>query len=531
MPSLFFKPQWKAMVKEKYLKQSPANNNPALLDVLHDVIMSHPQLEGKNTRYKYKLFESIALSKLAMEMIEKSPKKIRAWLREQLKESTPIWDTAWNPPIRDAWMRAQREQVSWKENSKLHFASVEICSIKVDDKLPYSFDPNQQIAIWFSTNPQVPLREKEKQCLIKRGLHNPACKNTLIYSSAILTTAAQKVMINFKEKHNLSLINIDHINLPLSPVSRKLLELAKTELSLLSKGGNPAAASDLIRWIHEIMEGNVYADIDLPLNPEMKGKELTTPKAGLPVVLNMGSITRKRNPKSTEEALSLNTDIIAFSEHSDTAVFMEHMASQILKAYEDPFTTLTNADKLTGGNIGICHSAAFNKIKMKKGTIFDLRKAVTDCITIKDFYILLGKDQFQKEFKLTPNSLSNLEFHALYNGELSVLYSKNEYNLSEKMNEVRQRYFKPLVEEISGPGIIFTAFGGAESFTNQHYRSTGQLPTIKNRVMEGFACSNGMTAFESDNIPPWQTPIDVFNTMTFNPEGLSWLPPTPPGKR
>jgi hypothetical protein len=47
--------------------------------------------------------------------------------------------------------------------------------------------------------------------------------------------------------------------------------------------------------------------------------------------------------------------------------------------------------------------------------------------------------------------------------------------------------------------------------TNQHYRSSGQLPTIKNRVMER-ACANGMTAFELENIPSWQTPIDVINT-------------------
>lgn len=530
MQKLFTDPQLKIKpkVKEKYLKQNPLKNNLALVDVLYDVIISHPQLKAKNTRYKNELFETIALSKLAMKHIEehtKNPGKVKKWLTDQLKESTPIWDAAWDSPIRDAWMREQLEQESWDEDRKLHFASVEICSIKVDDKLPYSFDPNQQIAIWFSTNPQVALREKEKQCLINRGLHNPVCTNTLIYSSAILNTEARKDMIRFAKKHKIILIDIDHLDMYLSPVSRELLELVKTELSMLGKGGNPAAASDLIRWIPEIMEGNIYADIDLPLDPAMKGKKLPPQKAGLPVVLNMGSITRRKG-KHREEALSMNTDIIAFSDHHDTTVFMEHTALEIVKAYKDPFTALEKADKLTGGNIGICHTKAFNKIKMKNGTLFDLRQAVSACVTINDFYLLLGKDQFQKEFKLTTQSLTNLELHIRYNAKLLLLQTKDGSNLNEKMNEVRQKYFKPLVEEISGPGAILTAFGGAESYNNHHYRSKAELPTIKTRVMEGFACSNGMTAFQSDNIPPWQTPIDVFNKMTFNAEGLSWIPPT-----
>ncbi len=467
---------------------------------------------------------SISKNKLAREQAQaaaKKPQGLKKWLSKQITATAPVWDQAWNHPVRNAWAKQKYEQSARAQDEQEQFADLTIKGFKIDEYLPYNFDTNSQMAIWFSINPAVGIREKEKLCLIARGTHNPQCHNTLIYSSALLNAQAKKDLEFFAKENNITLIDIDNLNLALSSKSKQLLALAQLELKNIGKGGNPAAASDLIRWIPEIMEGSVYADIDLPLDPQMKGKANPPQKAGLPVVLNMGSITKKTKQKAGQEALSLNTDIIAYSTNASTSDFMEAVASDLITAYNDPFTALTQADA------NISKTAAFKKTQKANGTIFDLRMAVNQCKTIVDFYHFLGEDLFKAHFKLTPKSMENFACARAYNLKIPQLVTSDGRDLNQIMTKIKQDYYKPLVEEISGPGAVFKSYGGANALSNPRYRSNAPLPTVNTRALEGFGCSNGMTAFRSDNIPGWQTPEEQFKNMVFNAEGLSWLPSSP----
>jgi glucosyltransferase Lgt1/2/3 len=471
---------------------------------------------------KYLLYMHIINSPLAMSDIsrfEGDLLKVRIWLTKQLKSPTPIWSPAWKPPIRNAWARQEFKNPLLYFEDREKFADVTICGFKIDPRLPYRFNPKRQVAIWFSTSPKVAIRDKEKAKLIKRGTSISNRENILIYSSKLLDDSAKADLKIISSNNHIVLIDIDNLTLTLSDTSKELLQLAQLELSLLGKGGNPAAASDLIRWIPEIMKGSVYADIDLPVDDSKIEKPMFHPVSGLPVVFNMGSITYTRLPTYQQgENCTINTDIIAYSNHANTTVFMNRVAKVILETYKNPFQILVES------HAPICETQAFkDMLNNPKATLFDLRKLVSDCSTLKDFYHLLGKDLFCKKFNVSTNTLGSLEICFKYNQEIPQYLLKNRDYITSKIIELRTYYFKALVVEISGPGAIYRAFGGDKNLHHTNYRKDCLLPVSNARAFEGFGCVNDMTNFVSDNIPPWRLSDEEMSKKSFNEDGLSWI--------
>lgn len=171
-----------------------------------------------------------------------------------------------------------------KEDEEL--ASIKLAGLAVTEDT-YKLDTNQEIAIWFSNNRKVAIPNRQKKQLASRAV-NKSKTQKLIYDSSLLDSEANSDLINYAKEHNIQLIDIHTIDSAnFSATSRQLLALAPNELDHIGTGGNPASASDIIRWIPEIMGEGVYADIDLSVDPNMQ------PEAnpiGLPVLLHMGSM-------------------------------------------------------------------------------------------------------------------------------------------------------------------------------------------------------------------------------------------------
>lgn len=378
----------------------------------------------------------------------------------------------------------------------------------------YPLDTREQVAIWFSNNPSQALPNSQKIALSARK--KPTLKETrLVYDSTLLNSAATATLNEFAEANGIKLIDIRKaIKTNLSPLSRQLLELAILELENMKAGGNPAAASDLIRWIPEIMGDGVYADIDLPVDPE---KELAEEKAGLPVSLNMGSIVS--NPISPhyhrQEACTINTDIIGYSKISpDRQQFIGTVGKELIASYTDPFTTLGKAKAL------ICKTAGYRQAK----SLFDLRISVAKCHEDSGYFLkFLGADFLNEEFSLGNIQLAQQLLDTLNPDDFfSVVaqQSKTAISLEGWKSALIAKLFKPLVEEISGPGAVYRAIGGANILTDK-YRN-GRDPSAKLGALEQFGCINKKTHFLSDNIVPWRTPEKEMPTV--NKDGLSWLP-------
>ncbi|HBD7057396.1 TPA: glycosyltransferase family 88 protein [Legionella pneumophila] len=411
------------------------------------------------------------------------------------------------------------------------FPDVTFGGFKVRDSNEFKFKTNIQTSIWFSIKPDLFMPSKQQEALKRRREQYPGCEIRLIYSSSLLNAEANRQMKAFARKQNISLIDIDSVK-----TDSPLYPLLKSELAHLGKGGNPAAASDLCRWIPELFNEGFYVDIDLPVDSSkiVEGHQIT---GGVPIMLNMGSIISEpiAPHHRRQEAVCMNTDIIAYSNDKRTQKMMDTVAHHLKNIYDDPYTALKDAP--------LAQTAFFNKCKEEKKSIFDLRKGLQDAFrsdSLLQLYDFLGADKFKEVFKLKEAQSKYITEHISEFSEKDLLLNL----ISDKPSEINQHtldfvkakamyidiakehysaFYKPLVEEISGPGAIYNALGGAGSFTTTHRRLTGpMLPTIPPRVLQVFCDAHDKGPFVSDNIARWQT--NVRDLGVLNREGLSWLP-------
>lgn len=164
--------------------------------------------------------------------------------------------------------------------------------------------------IWFSINNKVGINKKNAQRLEKFKKNYPSVNVTLIYSSDLLTKEADLQFQDFAKRIGITLLSIPITNQDeiksfftrhsLSNTDIKLYHLACSHLTTLNNGGNPAVASDLLRWIFLPLDASfaVYSDIDTEIN--LEGIILSKPiRVDAPLLL----------PLSKSE---WNTDVIVY---------------------------------------------------------------------------------------------------------------------------------------------------------------------------------------------------------------------------
>lgn len=224
-----------------------------------------------------------------------------------------------------------------RELSDLSNGNVNILGLDVSREDKYAFDTTNIFSVWFSNNPAVYMPQHVKTQVEKTAKLNQPGKTRIVFSSLCLNETAQIDFQQWAKENNIELVDIDSIDLKsVSETDAQLLNLAKDELEAMrkGKGGNPAAASDLVRWVDVIIgESSTYIDIDLPMNDKKVTVEV---HSGFPVLLNMGSALTKDGQQPAMENPAFNTDMIAYSKDKEARrQIIEGVAKKIIARYEN----------------------------------------------------------------------------------------------------------------------------------------------------------------------------------------------------
>jgi glucosyltransferase Lgt1/2/3 len=420
----------------------------------------------------------------------------------------------------------------------LGFFDTEI-TLRYDNR--YTFNPNNQISIWFSKNPREALPEHVKEALETRRKKLPEASIKLLYARHLLSPNAYWALRTFAVKHQIYLINFDMLYIENRSLNARILEELKFQ-----KYGNPAAASDLCRWIPGIFHNAVYLDIDLPIDTQLIAlNRLTKFQGGMPIMFNMGSFVSQRKPETgrQEEAVSLNTDIIGYCDSkksgagSERNLMMHNIAKFIIACYKKPSVAL-KASNITKTDYHISKTTFFEDTLKDIQTsgiekpIFYYRKALLDVFksqSLKKIMHFLGRACVKEALELTDTKIQTLfdlletEEDAATDYLIDILSLENDTALNKKLNDIAVILYKTLVMEISGPGAVYQALGGVEVLT-QTYRTGADSTGLVARSLQAFLSLTGQSGFTSTNIPGWQTPEQ--DQTKYNTEGLSWCPST-----
>lgn len=198
----------------------------------------------------------------------------------------------------------------------------------------YSFNPHQHVKIWLSKKPDLFLNFENQKRLIKTRYKNPNDTIHFIYAESLLNDEAKHTLKNFCNEYNIIPVSIEKDILPECQTERET-ELAKWyqhEVQQMDSGGNPASASDLLRWLSPVYRRGTYSDFDVEVTTDPLVKFIQVDK---PLLLNLGSMNVLLH---NTNLLSFNNDIIAIVDEADA---LEHIA-KVQDALIDAYTNRTN---------------------------------------------------------------------------------------------------------------------------------------------------------------------------------------------
>jgi glucosyltransferase Lgt1/2/3 len=373
---------------------------------------------------------------------------------------------------------------------------------------------------------------------------NQPGKTRIVFSSLCLNETARLEFQQWAKENSIELVDIDSIDLKsVSETDAQLLNLAKDELEAMrkGKGGNPAAASDLVRWVDVIIgESSTYIDIDLPMNDKKVTVEV---HSGFPVLLNMGSALTKDGQQPAMENPAFNTDMIAYSKDKEARRhIIEGVAKNIIARYENCAKYI--AESKNEELVRLKNSPGYQLLVEKTDGKFDLcalRAAVSeahqDALSFATFF---GAEYFAKTFATQEFIPVIKEAIQHQNQELltSVIenhiekqhlndYPKTPDGIKKLLKSFQGIVYKPLVMEFSGPSAVSSswveAISGRSIPRNFEYLAEPMSQPL--RVLQHHACVSGKANFSSDNIPQWcELQSDVEKRQQQREDGLSWLP-------
>ncbi|CAM2837301.1 TPA: hypothetical protein I8Y85_001150 [Legionella pneumophila] len=431
-----------------------------------------------------------------------------------------------------------------RELSDLGNGNVNILGLDVSREDKYAFDTTNIFSVWFSNNPAVYMPQHVKTQVEKTAKLNQPGKTRIVFSSLCLNETAQIGFQQWAKENNIELVDIDSIDLKsVSETDAQLLNLAKDELEAMrkGKGGNPAAASDLVRWVDVIIgESSTYIDIDLPMNDKKVTVEV---HSGFPVLLNMGSALTKDGQQPAMENPAFNTDMIAYSKDKEARrQIIEGVAKKIIARYENcaKYIEESKNEEL----VRLKNSPGYKLFVEKTDGKFDLcalRAVVSEAHQdVLSFATFFGAEYFAKTFatqELIPVIKEAIQ-HQNQDLLTSVIenhiekqhlndYPKTPDGIKKLLKSFQGIVYKPLVMEFSGPSAVSSswveAISGRSIPRNFEYLAEPMSQPL--RVLQHHACVSGKANFSSDNIPKWcELQSDVEKRQQQREDGLSWLP-------
>ncbi|RUR05046.1 glycosyltransferase family 88 protein [Legionella sp. km772] len=184
-----------------------------------------------------------------------------------------------------------------------------------EESYPYRFTTQNWTRIWFTTNPQEFLPQKNKIRIIDFLNTFPSRKIALIFDSRLLDEHGKEDFAQFK--HELSSLNkANQINFyDFSEISFQqnlfdeelpLYELANIELTHLANGGNVAAASDIVRTLSKVFCLGIYTDFDVEFLPS----QIEEFKTSSPFLFSVNGYNYCNDILAIHPKLTLKTELL-----------------------------------------------------------------------------------------------------------------------------------------------------------------------------------------------------------------------------
>jgi glucosyltransferase Lgt1/2/3 len=420
--------------------------------------------------------------------------------------------------------------------------------VAVDTTEPYQFSTKNSFSIWLSNNPKIAMPETHKKILVARAEALAPGLARLIYSSKCLNNEVNEDFVKWAEENNIILINFDDLvsTLPRDSYDEKLASFAQLEIDnmLAKSGGNPAAASDLIRWISTLSNDScTYIDVDMPLSTPLIEED--TVRAGCPVLINIGSVLERDGNRLPIEVEAYNTDIISFCEQGpQRQQVMKKIAHFLVENYTNCVALIAQSkDPIL---IRLKAMPGYRRLVDEFGKNINLpiiRHSVCKAHDNLISYVkYIGIDIFSNLYNKGKDKL--LLHEALKQGNehpfklIMTKYIQHIPGYSEMAgnNEIKAflkrelaLVYKPLVMDFSGPGAIASLIMAEQPPRTESYRAfpklAGNLSGSPLRTLQNHACVAGKTNFISDNIPKWGTAKAVSDQQQIDrTDGLSWMP-------
>lgn len=197
----------------------------------------------------------------------------------------------------------------------------------------YTYNPHRHVKIWLSKDPSSFLNQLNQLRLVRMRGKNPHDTIHFAYDSLLLFPHAIEELNQFCILHNIIPFNISDIQREeLNDVEQKLMRYYDAEINF-NQGGNPAAASDIVRFIAPLYKLGTYTDFDV----EVRTKGIEPITVTKPILLSIGSIIQKHDDSDTIEQITLNNDRFAVVDIEAAQPMIESIQQEICLAWEPTF--------------------------------------------------------------------------------------------------------------------------------------------------------------------------------------------------
>ncbi len=211
--------------------------------------------------------------------------------------------------------------------------------------MSYTFNPHHHVKIWLSKKPDSFLNFENQKRLIKTRYKNPNDQINFVYAERLLSDKAKEELDQFCKEYNITPVSVEKDIIPECQTEREqeLVKWYQHEIDTLDVGGNPASASDLLRWMGPVYRRGTYSDFDV----EVSTTELEeTVEVKESLLLNVGSM---KVLSDHINLLSFNNDVIAVVDETAALEKIQKAQDGIINAYTNSkggFTYTASTDAL-----------------------------------------------------------------------------------------------------------------------------------------------------------------------------------------
>jgi len=206
--------------------------------------------------------------------------------------------------------------------------------------MSYQYNPHLHIKIWLSIKPNLFMNLENQMRLIEMREKNPNDAIHLIYDSTLLYEHSINELNKFCEENNIIPVDAKEFKDQLHTENeRRLYAFYQDELNNIGTGGNPAVASDILRWLPPAFKLGTYTDFDFPVDTSAL---LPTIPVAAPLLLNIGSFRM-----SKKEFILTNNDFVAVVDPVAAQQKIEQIQNGVLNRlakYDNDFVEKTEKE-------------------------------------------------------------------------------------------------------------------------------------------------------------------------------------------